>query len=363
MVRAVGGGGGIGGLGSAIALRRAGWDVTVLERAQNVTPIGAGLTLWPNALSALDALGVGDRIRSAGQAAGGSTRTASGRVLSQGADLHRILLDALPTGCLVTDAEVTDVDASGRVTWRGPGGTTTVTADLVVGADGIHSTVRSRLWPAASGPVYSGTTAWRAVTTWHGPLPAGISLGRGAEFGMVPVGGGRVYWYGAVNAPAMPKGASQRGMGDEWASVHRHFGAWHDPIPALLAATRPEALLRHDIYHLATPLPSYVEGRVALVGDAAHAMTPFLGQGACQALEDAVVLAQLADDLAEYDRQRRPRTQQVARASLRTGRFGQQLSNPVAVALRNTLMRVTPPSVTARASAAVTGWRSPGQGR
>ena len=123
---------------------------------------------------------------------------------------------------------------------------------------------------------------------------------------MVPVGGGRVYWYGAVNAHASREGTSQRGTSEEWASVRTRFGDWHDPIPALLAATPPEALLRHDLYHLGTPLPSYVEGRVALVGDAAHAMTPFLGQGACQALEDAVVLAQLPNDLAEYDRQRRP---------------------------------------------------------
>ncbi len=238
-----------------------------------------------------------------------------------------------------------------------------MTADLVVGADGINSVVRSRLWPGAPGPVYSGTTAWRAVTAWDGPLPAGVSLGPGAEFGMVRVGGGRVYWYGAVNAPALPQKAAQQEPGDEWASVRSRFGAWHDPIPALLAATPPEAVLRHDVYHLATPLPSYVEGRVVLVGDAAHAMTPFLGQGACQALEDAVVLGQLAGDLAEYDRQRRPRTQQVARASLRTGRLGQQLTNPVAVAVRNTLLRLMPPSVVARATAAVTAWRAPGQGR
>jgi 2-polyprenyl-6-methoxyphenol hydroxylase-like FAD-dependent oxidoreductase len=375
MTHAVVVGGGIGGLGSALALCRAGWRVTVLERAPAFAGIGAGLSLWANALSALDALGLGDRVRSTGQAGGGSTRTAAGRVLSHvddararvlgvhRADLHRILLEPLPADCLVTDAEVIDVEASGRVVFRRKGETVTINGDLVVGADGINSAVRSRLWGDTAGPVFSGTTAWRAVTAWHRPLPAGVSLGPGAEFGMIRVGGGRVYWYGVVSAPAMPQGAAPREPADEWASVRERFGAWHDPIPALLAATPPEAVLRHDIYHLATPLPSYVEGRVVLVGDAAHAMTPFLGQGACQALEDAVVLGRLAGDLAEYDRQRRPRTQQVARASLRTGRLGQQLTNPVAVAVRKHSAAALPASVVARATDAVTGWRAPGQGR
>ena len=235
-------------------------------------------------------------------------------------------------------------------------------ADLVVAADGLNSLARTRLWPDARLPRYAGSTAWRSVThdPWDGELTAVFSLGRGAEFGIFPLGDGRIYWYAAVNAPPNQQ------FPDEMAEVHRRFGYWHDPIPAVLAATSPESVLRHDIYELATPLPTYVRGRVALLGDAAHAMTPNLGQGACQSLEDAVVLGavcakmlELSTALAAYDAQRRPRTQQIARASHLASRFGQQLQNPAAVAVRNTMMRLIPPRITLSSMTRIASWRPP----
>jgi 2-polyprenyl-6-methoxyphenol hydroxylase-like FAD-dependent oxidoreductase len=197
---------------------------------------------------------------------------------------------------------------------------------------------------------------------WPAGLGAAITWGRGAEFGMVPLGDGRVYWYGAVNARPGRRATG----GDEAAEVRARFGAWHDPIPALLDATDPARVIRTDIYHLATPLPSYVRGAVAVLGDAAHAMTPNLGQGANQAIEDAVVLAAVSDPagdpaaaLAAYDRQRRPRTQRVARAAWQVARFGQQLHHPVAVALRDTAMRLTPARVGLRSMTRHTAWTPP----
>ncbi|WP_229068829.1 FAD-dependent monooxygenase [Actinoplanes sp. DH11] len=364
-------GGGIGGLSAALGLSRAGRQVTVLERAAAFRPVGAGVVLQANGLRCLDALGVGAAVRAGGiPDRSGGTRTADGRWLARveadrlervlgtpaygihRATLHQILLDALPGDVTVhTGAAVTGVTADGEVTWQGPDGPARLRADLVVGADGIRSTVRKTLWPDAADPVHVGVTAWRGISpVWPDDLVVGISWGPGAEFGIVPLADGRVYWYGAVNAT--PGSAS--------AEIDARFRHWHDPIPELIAAT--PAVLRDDLACLDEPLPTYVNGRVVLLGDAAHAMTPNLGQGANQALEDAVVLAAVAgepDGLSRYDRQRRPRSQQVAKASRMIGRFGQQLENPLAVAARNTLIRLIPPRLALRSMARHADWHPP----
>ncbi|WP_433789092.1 FAD-dependent oxidoreductase [Actinoplanes sp. CA-252034] len=363
-------GAGIGGLSAAIGLLRRGWSVTVLERAPEFRPVGAGLVLQANGLRCLDALGVGQAVRDHGRPdVSGGTRRADGRWLARipagelertlgtpalgvhRATLHDLLLGALPDGVVRTGARVTAVTADGEVTYDGPAGPQRISAGLVVGADGIHSVVRRTLWPHAAAPAPIGVRAWRGVTPpWTGDLVVAISWDPGAEFGIVPLTDGRVYWFAAVNAaPTDPDDG-----------VPDRFRRWHDPIPALLAATG--TVLRDDLACLDEPLATYVHGRVVLLGDAAHAMTPNLGQGANQALEDAVVLAAVADapdGLAAYDARRRPRSQQVARASRAIGRFGQQLEHPLAVAARNTAMRLTPPRLALRTMARYAGWRPP----
>lgn len=358
-MRAVVVGGGIGGLAAAIGLTRAGHQVEVLEQAEEFTEVGAGLSVWPNALRALDALGVGapvrERARLSGQA---GIKDASGRWLSRTstaalerrfglvamvhrADLLDILFAALPPETLRPGVTVAAVREDGTVLHSAGRSE----ADLVVGADGIGSAVRRSLWPDARPPRYAGYTSWRMVTPELPFREGGETWGRGERFGYAPLPDGRVYAFASVNAR---EGAPDEGL----AGLRRRFGAWHEPIPSLLAAVDEAAVHHEDLYEL-PPLRTYVAGRVVLVGDAAHAMTPNLGQGACQAIEDAAVLAERG--LEGYERARRRRTQMIVRRSRRVGRIA-QWSAPIPVLTRDTAVRLMPEPVFLRSFAPVLDW-------
>jgi 2-polyprenyl-6-methoxyphenol hydroxylase-like FAD-dependent oxidoreductase len=384
-------GAGIGGLTAAVALHRQGWNVMVLERARTLDPVGTALGLAPNALHALDAIGLGQEVRRFSSVQGqGGIRRADGRwlirtdlgvladrfgspqLMALRADLVDLLASSLPAGALRTGVTVTgpeDVDAD---------------ADLVVAADGIHSVIRKTLFPEHQGPRYSGFTAWRFVA----PEPAGgvepaETWGSGAVFGAIPLADGRVYCY--ASAAASPGVLHD----DETAELKRRFGAWHDPIPGLIGSVSPADVLHDDVYWIADPLPAYHRGRVAILGDAAHAMTPHLGQGACQAIEDAVVLASLVgpagsagtgagseetragdpgvpragtpDGLAAYTAARMRRTRMVADGSYRASRLSGLASRP-ATAARNSALWLAgrlAPGLMVRQLDRIAGWTPP----
>lgn len=376
-------GGGIGGLATAAGLAKFGWQVTVLERAPRFEAIGAGITIMTNALKALAVLGLEEQIRAGarGDHGGGFrkpdgtwlTRTDTARMRELGieivalhrAELHRVLFEAVPAECLVAGATVTTVHnrADGAtVEYTVDGSGHSLDADLVVAADGIHSGIRDQLWPDGAKPAFSGVTAWRGVTkdAFRGELVLSQTWGDGVELGIVPLTDGRVYWFVASAAP------EGQHFPDELAVVRQRYGGWHAPIRDLFDATDPNAVMRHDIHHLSPPLKSYVDKRVVLLGDAAHAMVPNLGQGACQAIEDAVTLAVLTqgDDLdaalAEYDRQRLPRSQKVAATSLRLANLGMhKVRGRFLVGVRNLVMRLTPPSQEVRMMRWLAEWTPP----
>ncbi|SNY60071.1 2-polyprenyl-6-methoxyphenol hydroxylase [Paractinoplanes atraurantiacus] len=349
----------MGGLAAAVALTRQGWTVTVLERAAALENVGAGLAVAPNGLRALDVLGLGERVRAqaALQGTAGIQRP-DGRWISRTDASAAETRFGLPTIVIHRATLIqllSEAAVSGGVTLRlnTPVEDAEVPGDLVVAADGLHSAVRRKLFPSAPGPTYTGMTSWRFIV----PRPAGElemseTWGDGAVVGVVNLGDDRVYCY--ATAPAPPGERAD----DERAELLRWFGGWHEPIPSLMSAATE--IIRTDIRCLDTPLPAFHKGRVALLGDAAHAMTPNLGQGACQALEDAVVLAAHAGDLAAYSDQRAPRTADVAAASRRVGRLA-GLRGPAA-SLRNAGMAVAGklgPNLVLRQMDPVFSWRPP----
>lgn len=375
-------GAGIGGLVAAAGLRRDGHEVTVYEQLREPGAIGAGLTLFGNAFAALDAIGLGDPVREisieamAGVQAG--QRLPSGRwlvrvpasTIASMRSVHRVALHQK----LLDEFGRDRVKAGCRVDLASQTGEPTITVDgrqervdLVVAADGLRSRTRSRLG-LDPGLRYAGYTAWRGVTATETDIggQAGETWGRGQRFGIVPLPGGRVYWFATLTTP------ENTVFADEHGAVRDHFAGWHPPIHTCLDATSPDEVLRHDIHSLAEPLTSFGKGRVVLVGDAAHAMTPDLGQGAGQAIEDAATLvlllrqfahspvdeAALGAVLARYDNVRRPRTATMLRRSTVVGRVG-QLQHPVGAGLRDAILLALPSRLLGNATHGLQSWPSP----
>jgi 2-polyprenyl-6-methoxyphenol hydroxylase-like FAD-dependent oxidoreductase len=308
-------GGGIGGLTAAIALRAAGWEVTVYEQAAEFTEVEAGVMLTSNVLAALDLIGVGEPIRADAMADHhiGGLRSRRGRELVLGrvrdvlggddlvvvhrAELIAVLVDALPSECLRPGSRVIRVDASGDIeTAEG-----TTKFDLVVAADGMHSLTRRQVWPEAGAVRHTGITGWRWIVDAPPPEWMGLVFGYRAEFGILPMAGNRIYAFAGTHSGI---------------DSLDHFKDWPEPVPAMVAAADPQRVLQNELLEIRVP-KSLVRGRVALIGDAAHGMHPTLGQGAGMTIEDAVTLAAYAPDLAAYSKARRRR---VALISWLSGR-------------------------------------------
>ena len=352
-------GGGIGGVAAAVAFHRFGIEATVYERAPRLKEVGAGMMLWPNATRILKSLGLLESVASrSGRNTHFLVRASCGKILmnialgnfdvpalcTRRSDLLASLLAALPRERVRLGRELTHLEQSrsGVRVHFADGGVDEHVA--VIGADGIRSRVRARLF-GISDPVYRGYTVWRGVAAYGGRAIRGghnsETWGHGSRFGILDIGQGKFTWYATANVPpgeaALPKQRKSQ--------LLPRFAGWHEPIPGLIEAT--ELILENGAYDL-PPLPRWTAGRVTLLGDAAHPCTPNLGQGGCLALEDALVLAKcvasersIESALGRYEALRQRRTQHIQHRSLLMGHIG-QWQHGAAVAGRRVLTSLLP---------------------
>jgi len=353
-------GGGIGGLATASALQRQGIQVTLFERNPELREIGAGLTLWANGVQMLRHLGLADALAVVsaplthfecwswqGKRLGSmrldtiERRVGAPSIGIHRADLLRLLAGEVSQGSVHVNADCVGFKPEqGNVISHFADGQQHQT-DLLIGADGLHSVIREQLL-GQQPPRYSGYTCWRGVAVFEerhvSPGISSETWGRGLRFGMLPIGNGRVFWYATYNCPA----GGQDRAGERKSRLSRLFQDWREPIEQLIEATDEGAILRNDILDR-RPVRHWGSGRVTLLGDAAHPPTPNLGQGACQALEDALVLAGcLADQrepvaaLRAYEARRMKRSAAIIEQSSLFGKIG-QWEHPLLCALRDGL--------------------------
>lgn len=366
---------------AAIALRRVGIEVVVLERATELKEAGAGLLLGANAIKALDKIHLGDAVRGIGAPTLlGTLYSWNGEVLVSlladqvtelvGAEsfavyragLQAELLGELGEENVRLGADCTgfDQDQLGVKVFLDDGNE--LDADFLIGADGIHSTIRNQLLGYKK-PVYAGYTAWRGVADYQNDLltrGGGFeSWGRGTRFGCARMGGGSMYWFATRNAPE----GGDDDPGGSRRTLLEMFSGWHEPVEELIESTSESDIRRDDVYDR-DPVKRWGDGRVTLLGDAAHPMTPNLGQGACQAIEDAAVLADclrektgIAAALSFYEARRTVRTSAIVRLSRRMGRVG-QLEHPLLCRLRDTAVKRMPDFIQCKQLQMVLGYEA-----
>lgn len=362
-------GAGIGGLAAAIALQQQGMSVIVYEAVSVIQPLGAGVGLASNAILALSRLGISDNVIERGKRLTAlQMLDESGNMISNQetvllgnqyrennlvihrADLHEVLLKHLQPETLVLDKRCVAIkqhNAKVMVTFSDG---TSVRVDFLIAADGIHSAIRQMLVPSST-PRFAGYTCWRAVIANPGidlnSMVSAETWTRKGRFGMAALPGNRIYWYACVNASENDTKMKQMTPKE----LALHFAGMHAPIADVLNATKREQLIWNDIADI-KPLKKFAFGRILLLGDAAHATTPNMGQGACQAIEDAVVLSQcllrgkeLKRALQCYEKRRLARTKKIIQLSRFLG-WVAHWEQPVLCEIRNRIFRLMPKKFT-----------------
>jgi len=351
-------GGGIGGLTAALALRQYGFEPEVFEQAPELLDVGAAIAIWPNAMRVLTHLNLTDEILAeAGVMDEIRWLDQHGRLINRvsikdqqfpavalhRADLQHTLLTALPQQSIHLDSSLVEYEHRGEKMIATFANGDTIESDFLIGADGIHSDVRSQFLND-NDPIFRGYTVWRGISpTIPSALPSAAAIefhGRGKRFGVGPVGKGRLGWWATANTANID-------------DLLRLFDGWYPPVLQLIEATQPSSILKTRAFDRPSTR-NWGRGRMTLLGDAIHPTTPNLGQGGCLAMEDALVLARCFEKygateeaLRKYERARQKRTSALAKYSRYYGAIGQS-ENAWARGLRRTALSLIPESLARR---------------
>lgn len=354
-------GAGIGGLTAALMFQQNGIEVAVYEAAQELRPVGAGIMIANNAMQVFRSLGIHEKIAKAGlrlsnmvitdenlkaispiDLTGFEKKYGVHNVAIHRSDLQKILAEEVGYDNLNLGKKLDTIQAHETGFTLHFEDATSLETPLLIGADGIKSVVRKKLF-------HKNTLRDAQQVCWRGiseiSLPeqyqqTGIEAwGKGKRFGFVPLKNNKVYWFALQNTPLVTH-----------ENLNEIFNEFHPDFHSILDATPKEQIIRSDIMDL-KPIPKWYAKNVCLIGDAAHATTPNLGQGACQAIEDAYCLGKLLENglsdeqlFEEYQKSRRKKVDYIVNTSWRLGKIA-QLESPIGSWLRNNLMRLTPNSL------------------
>ncbi|WP_442604183.1 FAD-dependent oxidoreductase [Paenibacillus sp. KN14-4R] len=356
-------GGGIAGLSAAIGLQAQGMNVQLYEKNEGPRQPVTGVILAPNALWALDQLGIGEQVRKCGKAFDAFTiYSDKGKHISSQSfsflpepmfavhrlDLLRILHEQVKPGTIVWDSDYTDFEQTSEGVTIQFKNESNIQADYALFADGVGSLCRSKLRP--SPPVrVAKYTCWQGVTSAKQPFDSRIglseTLGTKGRFGICPLASGQIYWFACLNGTYTEKQIEQFGVNE----LMMHFGDFHALIPEIIQNTRPKDIVHNDIMDLPSKHKFAFE-HILLLGDAAHPITPNMGQGACQALEDAAVLMNLIkahpdraleELFLQFEQKRLMKIRVLTKMAWSIGNLS-QWSNPLLCTIRNLGMELSP---------------------
>nr|WP_295934610.1 FAD-dependent monooxygenase [uncultured Dyadobacter sp.] len=369
-------GAGIGGLATALALKTAQIPFRIYEGAPALAPVGAGIMIANNAMQAFRTWGIAGQIAAAGNRISvmnltrpdlrpissinlGWFEQRSGlhNIGIHRADLHNILVNAVGMDRIVLNKKLRTISQGGATCQLSFEDDTKVEAAYVMGADGLRSRVRGVLFDNcelrnAQQNCWRGVTDFHLADQYHHELNE--AWGKGKRFGFVRLNERQVYWYLLID----------HDLAATSSDVYAHLDDFHPLVTEIIQATPASGWIAAPIFDL-KPMEQWSDGRVCLIGDAAHATTPNLGQGACQAIEDAYVLGELLKTLTldeairRYPSVRMSKAHYVVETSWRIGKMA-HLRSPLMIGLRNLMMRATPQRINRKSLERILTLRYPG---